>query len=152
MAAAPSKMLSSLGQPFKCTTGFTPGTRPRHFSNSKVPALNSCSPEPWLCEPAIRTIFFDSAAEICREAQSNTALAKMKNFLMDLGRVACSFDVSTWLRIQMREVSQSNGVAAAKDDDARPVDSRMAQGIERREAHGSAAIPSAATENVAAPD
>src|SRR5262245_23821587 len=78
-------MLSSAGQPFKFTTAFTPGTWSRHFFKRRQPALNSCSPAPWLWLPAMRTIFFGSAAETKTQPRKSKAKAAVREvFICEL--------------------------------------------------------------------
>src|SRR5258708_32385238 len=80
MASAPSKAFASLGQPLLKTTASTPGTLSRHFFKRATPALNSCSPGPWLGGPATSTIFFLSSARASVAAARTMVSRSVANF------------------------------------------------------------------------
>ena len=82
---APLKTHSSLGQPPVTSTGSTPGADSfRHLTSSFVPALNSCSPGPWLGVPAITTTLAASAASAAtgpREGATSASAGSMEECL-----------------------------------------------------------------------
>src|SRR5260370_328719 len=75
MLEAPSKTLSSSGQPPFTTTVSIPLFWRRHFSSTSVPALNSCWPGPWLGLPATSTILMGGAAK------ADAATSRIKRIL-----------------------------------------------------------------------